>query len=270
MTSYLGRIKITLATILIAVFFCGFAVRMSEFISVAHTNSIKSEKELSIPDMVEKVIGNVVHVRNNSKRCQGSGVLIASDLILTARHVVEDGENFDVKTNDGCVYPSARAISSKKYDLGFIKLDPNDNLPKCTTAVGSMKECRLGESLVAIGSPYGDDNFNSVTAGILSSTMRNLEGEVPGWGWSTLFQTDAAGHPGNSGCPVYTLDGKVRGILVGGMSNAIIYCIPAELIINDCQTIQLMFLMDQYRKEIEEVYPTGVYYNHEEDSEYYK
>jgi len=225
----------------------------------------------SLPDVVSSVIDNVVHIRNNTGQWQGSGVLVASDLILTARHVAETGEDFDVLFNDGKVRKAKRAISSKKYDLGFIKLDLFTDVPKCTTKVGSIYDCRLGQRLFAIGSPYGDINFNSVTSGIVSSLQRDLNEEVPTYGWSCMFQTDTAGHPGNSGCPVYTMDGKVRGILVGGYSNALIYCIPAELVTNDCQVIQLMFLMDEYKKETvpEYVAYDDPYYNEVADNEYY-
>lgn len=223
----------------------------------------KTTLETSIP----KVIDNVVHIRNNTGQWQGSGVLIAPDLVLTARHVAETGEDFEVKTNDGKIYKAEQAITSKKYDLGFIKL--KEKLP-CTTVVGDIGECRLGQTVYAIGSPFGDINQNSVTSGIVSSLLRKLEdfGCPEYYGWSVTFQTDTAGHPGNSGCPVYTLDGKVRGILVGGFSNSIIYCVPAELIVNDCQVIQLMFLMDEYQKEIA-TKDNYLYYNEKNDSEYY-
>ena len=207
----------------------------------------------SLEDAVSKTIDNVVHIRNESGGWQGSGVLIAPDLVLTARHVAEDGEDFTITTNDGKEYKSERAISSKKYDLGFIKL--TTKLP-CTTIVADINDCRLGQSVYAIGSPYGSINRNSITAGIISSLARKLEnfGCPKDYGWSVTFQTDAAGHSGNSGCPVYTLDGKVRGILVGGFTNALIYCIPAELVTNDCEMIQLMFKMDEYYKELEPLY----------------
>lgn len=222
---------------------------------------IKNMGDKSLEDSIPSVINNVVHIRNITGSCQGSGVLIAPDLILTARHVVEDSDEFIITTNDGKKYNSNSAISSKKYDLGFIKLTTTI---KCTTKIGDINDCRLGQSVFAIGSPFGDINQNSVTAGIVSSLARKLEnfGCPESYGWSCIFQTDAAGHPGNSGCPVYTLDGKVRGILVSGYSNALIYCIPAKLIVNDCQVIQLMFLMnDYYLEQKNQEYYDGCLYN---------
>lgn len=235
---------------------CVLVVIFAAIILVPKPESLKiSVTTIStLEDSIENVIDNVVHIRNNTGQWQGSGVLVASDLVLTARHVAEEGEDFTIKTNDGKEYKAERAISSKKYDLGFIKLQTE--LPY-STEIGSIGDCRLGQTVFAIGSPFGDINQNSITAGIVSSLARKLEdfGCPKSYGWSCTFQTDVAGHPGNSGCPVYTLDGKVRGILVGGFSNALIYCIPAELVSNDCQVIQLMFLMDEYyieqQKEME-------------------
>lgn len=230
-----------------------------------------SQQTPTLVDSIPLVIDNVVHVTNNTGQWEGSGVLVAPDLVLTARHVVEAGEDFTITTNDGKKHEAERAISSKTYDLGFIKL--KDSVP-CTTVVGDINECRLGQIVYAIGSPFGRMNQNSVTAGIISSLSRELEefGCPKYYGWRCLFQMDAAGHPGNSGCPIYTLDGKVRGILVGGLSNALIYCIPAELVANDCQMIQLMFHMDEYRREIkpEFVAYDDPYYNEEEQNEYYE
>uniref|UniRef100_A0A6M3IFZ3 Putative trypsin-like peptidase domain containing protein n=1 Tax=viral metagenome TaxID=1070528 RepID=A0A6M3IFZ3_9ZZZZ len=234
------------------------------------TDGILKQKPILIEDVIPSVIDNVVHVKNNTGQWQGSGVLIAPDLVLTARHVAETGEDFTITTNDGKQYKAERAISSKKYDLGFIKLQEP---VKCTTRFGSIDDCKLGQPVFAIGSPFGDMNMNSVTAGIISSKARTLEdyGCPKSYGWSISFQTDAAGHPGNSGCPVYTLDGIVRGILVGGWSNALIYCIPTELVANDCRVIQLMFLMDTYQYEKASAYEPDddPYYNEAEDNEYY-
>jgi S1-C subfamily serine protease len=243
MKKYIKDILIGVAVILLIGFVS--VIPVSCLLSLT-TNS--NFVQTTLEDSIERTINNVVHIRNNTGQWQGSGVLIAPDLVLTARHVAETGEDFEIKTNNGKIYRAERAITSKKYDLGFIKL--KDNLP-CTTIIGDISECRLGQTVYAIGSPFGELNQNSITAGIVSSLARKLEnfGCPLSYGWSCTFQTDAAGHPGNSGCPVYTLDGKVRGILVGGFSNAVIYCIPAILVSNDCQVIQLMFLMDEYQSE---------------------
>ena len=205
--------------------------------------------KISFEYQIEKTIGSVVHIANNSRGWQGSGVAIASDLILTARHVVEGGTEFTVTLNNGRSFKAHRAISSENHDLAFIKIDYKILKP---AVLDKITECKLGRQVYVIGSPFGKINFNSVTLGIVSGINRNwdaLSREGDLYGWSVAFTTDAAGHPGNSGCPVFTMDGKVRGILVGGFSPVLICVMPVDLIIKDVPTIQLMFDMGKYYKE---------------------
>lgn len=216
------------------------------------------EHPMSLPDRVEQVSDSVVHIYNNTQGWQGSGVVITEDIILTARHVVEGGVDFTITLSDCTKLRTERAISSKKYDLGFIKLDksdPNYVILK-PVRLGSVKDCKLGQQVFVIGSPYGKLNFNSITLGIVSGLNRNfdewaMEHGYTEYGWSVTFTTDAAGHPGNSGCPVFTMDGRVRGILVGGFSPVLIYCVPIDLVAKDLSLIDIMFALDNY--EFEEV-----------------
>ena len=234
-----NAIACTCAIVIMLVVVFGLAISKKEV--------LQSETVL-VEDVIPSVINNVVHIKNNTGQWQGSGVLIREDLVLTARHVAETGEDFTIMTNDGKEYKAVVAITSKKYDLGFIKL--KDRV-KYTTVISEIEKCKLGQQVFAIGSPFGDINFNSVTVGVISGLHRELEkhGLDKQYGWSVAFQTDAAGNPGNSGCPVYNLQGEVIGVLVGGFNSTVVYCIPAELVANDCQVIQLMFLMDEYQKE---------------------
>lgn len=212
----------------------------------------KLEKRLE--DVVENVIGSVVHIVNEDGSWRGSGVLIKPDLILTARHVVENSDSFTITFNCGNYTIATKAISSKEHDLGFIKL--NCQGPP-SAKLGSIKDCRLGQTVFAIGSPYGKKNFNSVTLGIISGLNRNWGSIDPytgdSYGWEVSFTTDAAGHPGNSGCPVFTLDGKVRGILVGGYSPVLVNCMPVDLVLGDIKEIERMFVQEEYKVE-EEIY----------------
>jgi len=220
-----------------------------ELEQTAKFEKILAESNVPLPNIVEKVINSVVHVENVTQGWQGSGVAITEDILVTARHVNEDGDKFVITLNDGTEVEGVRAISSKEYDLGFIQVAEPNLIP---AQFGSIKDCRLGQQIFTIGSPYGKMNFNSVTLGILSGVDRNWEEEdreFENYGWSVAFTTDAAGHPGNSGCPVFTMDGEVRGILVGGLSPVLIYCIPIDLILDDVEEIKLMFKMDKYYLE---------------------
>ncbi len=228
--------------LLIAVMFVAFAPRM-----------INRAAESGLETLVENALPSVVHVQNDNMRWQGSGVAITKDIILTARHVVESGTSFTITLNDGTKINATQAISSKKYDMGFIKLnDPNLTPAKFT----SMEGCKLGTTVFVIGSPFGKIHFNSVTLGIISGLERNLDEFVaregyPDAGWRITFQTDAAGHPGNSGCPVFTMDGKVRGILVAGFSPVLIHVVPVDTVINDLDQIKILFTMNDYYIEEE-------------------
>ena len=211
----------------------------------------ESNEPLSFEDVIQETIDSVVHISNNTGGWQGSGVAILPDLIVTARHVVEGGEDFTITDNNGVRYFATRAISSKYYDIGFIKLAN----PVLTPAeFDSIKDCRLGQRVYVIGSPFGKMNFNAVSLGIISGLDRNWEMTDPytgeEYGWKVAWTTDSAGHPGNSGCPVFTMDGKVRGILVGGFSPVLIGVMPCDLFLSDLDAIDLMFTLDEYEKEI--------------------
>jgi len=207
------------------------------------------QKQISLPDRIEQVIDSVVYVKNETQNWSGSGVAISPDIIMTARHIVEGGDNFTVTLADEKEYKATRAISSKKYDLGFIKLDEPVLKP---ARLGSIKNCRLGEQVYTVGSPFGKLNFNSVTLGIISGLNRDCD--FTDWsgndyGWHVTFSTDAAGHPGNSGCPIFDMNGRTIGILVGGFSPVLVYCVPVDLIIRDLPLIDAMFAMDNYYLE---------------------
>lgn len=213
-------------------------------------------QQVTLPDIVEQVSDSVVHIMNETQDWQGSGVAITRDIILTARHVVEGGTNFTITLSNGCELKATKAISSKKYDLGFIKLNKKVLKP---AKLDSIKDCRLGQQVFVIGSPYGKLNFNSITLGIISGLDRNFDEwatdyEYEEFGWAVTFTTDAAGHPGNSGCAIFTMDGKVRGILVGGFSPVLIYCVPVDLVVKDLVLIDIMFALDNYEFEETQVY----------------
>ena len=193
----------------------------------------------NLADKVEQVIPSVVHIRHSSG-WSGSGVIISPDgLVLTASHVIGEGGEYTITLNDGRVFKSKEACVSKKYDVGFIKIVA-ENLP--ISYLGNSDILRIGEQLFAIGSPFGDINFNSVTLGILSAKNRTTD-EISGW--TVLFQTDAAANPGNSGCPIYSMQGKIVGIVVGGFNPSVVYFIPIECAEDLFESVQLIFALEK-------------------------
>ena len=210
-------------------------------------------KTLILTEVIPKVLPGVVHI--SCPQWQGSGFIISEHLIATARHVVEGVEDFTITLDNGDRLHATRAISSEDHDIAFIWVKES-----MTNALelGSIRECKLGQSVFAVGSPFGKVNYNSVTLGIISGLNRDYDELNDGvygsidYGWDVAFQTDAPGHPGNSGGPIFTLDGKVRGILVGGFSPSLIIAMPVDLFLKDIEMIELMFLQDEYYHEEKE------------------
>ena len=233
------------------------------------------------PNRVQEVLPSVVHIMCD--RWQGSGVAITEDIIVTARHVI-DGENYIITTHSGCKAKGIQAIYHKDYDVGFIKIDRrciaeiNEHEPSWSNGrifglehlvslepakFGSIKECVLGQPVFIIGSPYGNFNFNNVTLGIISGLDRDWEDLSRGepYGWKVAFTSDSAAHPGNSGGPVFSMDGVVRGLLVGGFSPVLNCSMPCDLFLGDVEVIKLMFAFNKYRVEKAKVHQEWNGYN---------
>lgn len=199
------------------------------------------------PNRIQEVLPSVVHIMCD--RWQGSGVAITEDIVVTARHVV-DGLNYTITLNDGNTVKGIQAISHKDYDIGFIRVDESILKP---AKFGSVKDCVLGQPVFVVGSPFGEMNFNSVTLGIISGLDRNWESirsrTGNPYGWAVVFTSDSGAHPGNSGGGVFSMDGVVRGLLVGGYSPVLNCSVPCDLFLSDIEVIELMFTFNKYKQE---------------------
>src|SRR5579863_9997348 len=133
----------------------------------------------------------------------GSGFIVSSDgYVLTNAHVVADASEVTVKLTDRREFVAKVIGVDKRSDVALIKIAAT-GLP--TVHFGDSSRLKPGQWVVAIGSPFGFEN--SVTAGVVSATARPLdENYVP------FIQTDAAVNPGNSGGPLFNVDGQVIGI----------------------------------------------------------
>jgi len=138
-------------------------------------------------------------------RSLGSGFIIAADgYILTNAHVVEGADEITVKLTDKREYKAKVIGTDKRTDVALIKIENNGTLP--AVKFGDPTRLKVGEWVVAIGSPFGFEN--TVTAGIVSAKGRSLPQEnfVP------FIQTDVAINPGNSGGPLFNMRGEVVGM----------------------------------------------------------
>ncbi len=134
----------------------------------------------------------------------GSGFVISADgYILTNRHVVQDASEIVVRLSDRRQFVAEVIGSDERSDLALLRIDAT-NLP--AVRIGSATELKVGEWVLAIGSPFGFEH--SVTAGIVSAKGRNLPSE----NYVPFIQTDVAINPGNSGGPLFNLDGEVVGV----------------------------------------------------------
>lgn len=142
--------------------------------------------------------------REYQTRSLGSGFFISEDgYLLTNAHVVRDASEVTVKLTDRREFTANVVGVDVRSDVAVLKIDGSD-LP--TVRIGDPGQARVGEWVLAIGSPFGFEN--TVTAGIISAKGRTLADEthVP------FLQTDVPINPGNSGGPLFNLDGEVIGI----------------------------------------------------------
>jgi S1-C subfamily serine protease len=157
----------------------------------------------------------------------GSGVIYdANGWILTNRHVVEGSEDLEVELNDGRVLRGSVYGIDTLTDLAIVKVEET-GLP--TAALGDSDALKVGQLVVAIGSPLGTYS-NSVTSGIVSAKGRSITTDG-NQNLNNLIQTDAAINPGNSGGPLLDANGQVVGIntAIARDSNGIGFAIPIDI-----------------------------------------
>ncbi len=134
----------------------------------------------------------------------GSGFITSKDgYVVTNYHVIAQADEIIVRLSDRRELPAKLVGIDKRSDVALLKVEAND-LPVLET--GSSESLKVGEWVVAIGSPFGFDH--SVTAGIVSAKGRSLPSE----NYVPFIQTDVAINPGNSGGPLFNLKGQVVGI----------------------------------------------------------
>jgi serine protease Do len=142
--------------------------------------------------------------REPEARSLGSGFIISDDgYVLTNNHVVADAEEIIVRLSDRSELEAKLIGADPRSDVALLKVD-GKGLP--TVKIGKSDNLKVGEWVLAIGSPFGFDH--SVTAGIVSAKGRTLPNES----YVPFIQTDVAINPGNSGGPLFNLSGEVVGI----------------------------------------------------------
>ena len=211
-------------------------------VNISTTQKVKQHSKLpknfQIPDLPEDSPFNDFFKRffdeegkqqDFDTKSLGSGFIVSKDgYVITNNHVVKGADEVLVRLNDRREYSAKVIGTDERTDVAVLKIEA-ENLP--VLKIGSSTKLKVGEWVLAIGSPFGFDY--SVTAGIVSAKGRSLprENYVP------FIQTDVAINPGNSGGPLFNLKGEVVGVnsqiysRTGGFMG-LSFAIPIEVAMN--------------------------------------
>ena len=161
-----------------------------------------------VPEILRRFFGNQVIIPQQQgpqeKTAYGSAFFISKDgYLVTNHHVIADSSRISIILNDRRELDATVVGSDERTDIAVLKVN-GTNFPELK--IGNANQLRVGEPVLAIGSPFGFDY--SASAGIVSAKSRNMSGEssVP------FIQTDAALNPGNSGGPLFNQQGEVIGV----------------------------------------------------------
>lgn len=168
---------------------------------------------LVMPAIVEKVSRSVVLIKGTAEQGSvlGSGFIVSADgKIVTNLHVIRGMKTGAVQLASGDVFDSFSIIAhDERRDIAILQIAGFD-LPQIE--LGNSNEVKVGEQVIAIGSPHGLDG--TVTSGIISAVRNSPDGTFK------IIQTDAAANPGNSGGPLLNSRGQAIGVVAGKRTNS--------------------------------------------------
>ncbi|SDR36147.1 Do family serine endopeptidase [Pseudovibrio sp. Tun.PSC04-5.I4] len=207
-------------------------------VNISTAQRVKAKRSLQLPDVpegspfqefFEEFFNGQEPEGDSPQRVQslGSGFVIDGEngIIITNNHVIEDADEITVNFNDGTKLSAKLLGSDEKTDLAVLQVEPTSTLD--SVKFGSSEVLRVGDWVMAIGNPFGLGG--TVTAGIVSARNRDINSGP----YDNFIQTDAAINRGNSGGPLFNMDGEVIGINTvifspSGGSIGIGFAIPAE------------------------------------------
>ncbi len=204
-------------------------------VNISTSQTLKAPPQNAMPQLppgspLEDLFKNFLGPKSNSPRhvtSLGSGFIIdPSGYIVTNNHVIEDSDQITVSLQDGTQMAAKVVGRDTKTDLALLKVTPKKPLP--ATKFGDSDKAQVGDWVIAIGDPFGIGS--TVTAGIVSARNRNINAGP----YDDFIQTDAPINRGNSGGPLFDMDGNVIGInsaifSPSGGSVGIGFAIPSNL-----------------------------------------
>ena len=200
-------------------------------VNIATTQTVESNRgeefEEFFKEFFERRGGQPPPQEKRRASALGSGFIIdASGYIVTNHHVIADADEITVRLHDDTLLEAELVGSDEKTDLALLKVKSDEPLP--ATSWGVSEKTRIGDWVVAIGNPFGLGG--TVTAGIVSARQRDINSGP----YDDFIQTDAAINRGNSGGPMFNLDGDVIGVNTAifspsGGSIGIGFAIPSDI-----------------------------------------
>ncbi|MBV1888954.1 MAG: DegQ family serine endoprotease [Proteobacteria bacterium] len=185
-------------------------------VNISTTTKVnRRTSDQQLPEQIPEILRHFFGEPNGSgfssppkeKNSAGSGFIISSDgYVVTNNHVVADADKIIVRLSDRRELEATLIGADSRSDLAVLKIE-GKNFP--TVKLGNSDHLKVGEWVLAIGSPFGFDY--SASAGIVSAKRRSLPNER-NENYVPFIQTDVAINPGNSGGPLFNLDGEVIGI----------------------------------------------------------
>ncbi len=183
-------------------------------VNIATTQTLKpGDPEAALPDLppdspLQELFKDYLNRNRNVPRhvtALGSGFVIdPSGLIVTNNHVIDDAEDITVTLNDGTSLPAKLVGRDPKTDLALVKVSPPK--PLAAAHFGDSDRAHVGDWVIAIGNPFGLGS--TVTAGIVSARNRDIASGP----YDDFIQTDAPINRGNSGGPLFDMDGNIVGV----------------------------------------------------------
>lgn len=183
-------------------------------VNIATTQTLKTaDAQAQLPNLppgspLQDLFKDFLEQNKNAPRhitSLGSGFVIdPSGIVVTNNHVIEDADQITVTLNDGTSLPAKLIGRDEKTDLALLKVKPKTPLP--FAKFGDSDRARVGDWVIAIGNPFGLGS--TVTAGIVSARNRDINAGP----YDDFIQTDAPINRGNSGGPLFDMDGAVVGV----------------------------------------------------------
>jgi serine protease Do len=181
---------------------------------VAETSPFRSYRDTPYADPFFAPFFGAPRPRRNAPRethrervSTGSGVIVeATGVVITNQHVIVGGETIRVQLSDNREFEARLVGGDSDFDLAVLKIEDSGKLP--FIPIGNDDSILIGETVIAIGNPYGLDH--TVTTGVISASGRTLQ--TGGQVYQDIVQTDASINPGNSGGPLLDIRGRLLGI----------------------------------------------------------